>query len=44
MATWLLGICIFGFAGWVIYRQIKRGGGSCESCNHGCPVKSKMKK
>ncbi|MBU5595252.1 FeoB-associated Cys-rich membrane protein [Amphibacillus sp. MSJ-3] len=43
MATIILGIFIFGFSGWVIYRQFK-GNGSCDACNLDCNIKQKQDK
>lgn len=38
LATILLSILIFGTAGFVIYRQFKKGS-SCEDCHTDCAVK-----
>lgn len=38
MATIILSILIFGTAGIITYRRIKKGE-SCEDCQTACPVK-----
>lgn len=38
VATIVLSILIFGAAGFVIYRQVKKGS-SCENCHTDCAVK-----
>ncbi|AIM25631.1 hypothetical protein MEPL4_3c02150 [Melissococcus plutonius] len=39
MATWILGIIIFGAAGYATYSFFKKGG-CCEDCSdNSCPVK-----
>lgn len=41
MATIILSILIFGTAGIITYRRIKKGE-SCEDCQTACPVKKEQ--
>jgi hypothetical protein len=43
MATFLLGLLIFGTAGYIVYSRIKTGK-SCDECKSACPVKKVQKK
>ncbi|MDR3190600.1 MAG: FeoB-associated Cys-rich membrane protein [Lactobacillaceae bacterium] len=44
MATIILTILIFGAAGYVVYRWVKRGfAAECEDCDTSCPVKVEIK-
>ena len=37
IATILLSLVIFGYAGKVLYRMVKKG--SCSDCHQSCPVR-----
>lgn len=39
MATFILGVCIFGRAGWIIYRQFSGKSNDCGACQVSCPAK-----
>ncbi|MCC4045667.1 FeoB-associated Cys-rich membrane protein [Enterococcus gallinarum] len=41
IATILLSLVIFGYAGKVLYRIVKKG--SCSDCHQSCPVKHEEK-
>lgn len=38
MATFLLGVLIFGSAGYIVYSRVKKGK-NCDDCHTTCPVK-----
>ncbi|MFV0557746.1 MAG: FeoB-associated Cys-rich membrane protein [Enterococcus sp.] len=43
MATILLSLFIFGFAGWLIWRLVT-GKKACEDCQTNCPIKKEQTK
>ncbi|WP_165005356.1 MULTISPECIES: FeoB-associated Cys-rich membrane protein [unclassified Enterococcus] len=43
MATIILGVLIFGSAGYIVYSRIKSGK-TCDECQTACPVKKAQEK